>query len=316
MNIKQIFLYKYDCNLKYFINNRLGFIVEIILTNGESRYGEIAPLPGFSKESLKKAFIQLNQLLPQLINKELSFIHHLLKKALYPSVLFGLYSLLFPNTSAEGITSGLLYQTNYKEEIDLLLASNIRFAKIKVGSFSIDETITYVKNILSYTDQIAFHIDVNRKWKKKELDLFLSSIGPDQIRYIEEPLCNKRAFLSFINKKKHRFACDESLRQCSDLPLQKIDYLIIKPTIQRDMLPIITGYQHKVILSSSFETLVGIKSICHLAHAFNITTPLGIDTLKAFHQPICVSSYEIKDGMINIDPIKLDKNRLTTLLVC
>jgi O-succinylbenzoate synthase len=315
MKVKQFSLYSYNCNLRSFVSNRYGLIVKILLENKEERFGEVSPLPYFSKESLAQALSQLKQIMPSLIGKDILSIQRLLSQQLYPSVLFGMQSLLFPNVQAKGLVSGLLDASCYQEEVDRLLERGIYFAKIKLRSFSISDAIGIVNKILSYTNAIRFHLDINRKWNKKDLSTFLSHVDTNRLRYIEEPLSRQKSFLSFIHQTNYPFAFDESLRRYEDLPLDKINQLIIKPTMQKNMIDLLKLYPQKSNLSSSFESLAGIKSICHLAERFSIQNPLGIDTLDAFTETFYSSTFAVNNGMIIIDPLEVDEKKLTKIII-
>ncbi len=113
---------------------------------------------------------------------------------------------------------------------------------------------------------------------------FFSQFAVDAFDYVEEPFQNPNDLALF----SHPLAVDESfpqdlsLRQLEVLPTLKA--LIYKPTIQGGII----GCLHlldwnrkrgvELVLSSSFESDVGLGHIASMAHRLSLTSPIGIGT--------------------------------------
>ena len=76
---------------------RQGVLVRIIDEKGQSGWGDVAPLPKWSQETLEEALDQLHKIMHDIINIDWTARHwfeHLKHLNLLPSVSFGLESAL------------------------------------------------------------------------------------------------------------------------------------------------------------------------------------------------------------------------------
>ncbi len=119
------------------LNRREGLIIELTNENGQVGLGEIAPLPGFSKESLKAAKAQTLRLRRNILGKIIPFK---LTSGLLPSVRFGVESaiedLLKPSKESKRIPVNAYLAGSEKticREGKHLLKRGFTTFKVKIG---------------------------------------------------------------------------------------------------------------------------------------------------------------------------------------
>lgn len=214
-------------------------------------WGEIAPLPGFSLESLEEALDDLRT-----------------KTYSLPSVQFGYHTTLLD-----------LYHPIQLCSIPIKI-------KIKVGHLTPEEALNMIK------PTPHMRIDMNRKWTLEEA-LYFAKHFPC-IEYFEEPLLPGENVHLF----PYPVALDESLREKKTPPYPRIVAHIIKPTMQGFPLPTV----HKeidFILSSSYETELGIHHIAKLTHHLHIPPkPMGLATCHLFEDTLFEETAYIKDNRL------------------
>lgn len=251
---------------------REGLILQI-----DTGWGEIAPLPGFSKETLVEAKKEI-----------LSFLHKNIKPTL-PSVRFGLSCASKPFD-----TSPL--------KVPLCAFKKLRpdctSLKLKLKNIPVKEAISLVK---SYIGKVHLRIDCNRSWTLEEALLFASHFSPSDFEYLEEPVRSFSDLCRFSHLTKFPIAVDESLREQSCFHIPTLKSAIVKPMLMGEIpeLPI------PVVLSSSYESSLGILQIArfaspHIAH--------GLDTFTTdFLQP----PLQVKNGCLtwegSANPIDVEK---------
>lgn len=278
---------------------RSGALINIIDGQGNSGWGDIAPLPKWSKETLEDALQSLNERLHDII--ELAWtpqncLKELAKLKLLPSASFGLESALLSVLSPLPefkVQASALLMGSLKE---ILEQSSLRHlegdtcVKLKVGNLSFEESF-YVINYLK--DKFRLRIDVNRAWTTDDSLLFFSQFPLDTFDYVEEPFQNPHDLVRFL----HPLAVDESFPD--DLSLEQLETfptlkaLIYKPTIQGGMVGCIPLHEWAskrgiaLILSSSFESDLGLAHIASMAHRLALSAPVGIGTYKFLNDYIC-----------------------------
>jgi len=291
---------------------------QIPLTNGELRkgallrvhdqknygWGEVAPLPGWSHETLEDSLGELNQKLSSImkINWTASnYLEELSKLKLLPSLSFGLESALFKMLTppcAFSVPVAALLMGTLQEILAKAEKLETKFVKLKVSQLSFEEAHSAIRALLKLG--LRPRIDVNRAWEKEDSLKFFSEYPKDTFDYIEEPVKNPHDLIDFT----HPFAVDESFPH--DLTLSDLESfpslkaLVYKPTMQGGMSEFMPLYEWaqklgiKLVLSSSFESDIGLMDIASMAHRLALTAPIGIGT------------WHYLTETINGDPLKFD----------
>lgn len=267
---------------------RKGILLHLTNQEGKTAVSEISPLPGFSLETLEDTLKQLKTIKQKLMTTwwTVGVLHHLSNLGLYPSVYFAvetaLLELLAPVEEAHPVKKyGLLFGS--PDEIYArageIKNEGIEHVKIKLGHFKPKNAHQIVQKL---SETFRLRIDLNRKWDFEETMRFCGSYPQDFFDYIEEPATCPEDLLKFT----YPYAIDETLRDIKDLaPFTKMSNLkafILKPTMTYPITPYL-NLGPEVVLTSSFESPVGIRQIENMVHHLGLTeTKHGLDTLRYF----------------------------------
>jgi o-succinylbenzoate synthase len=223
MIIKNVKIWQYSIPLrtplitsKSTLVKRQGFIVRAETNSDLVGYGEIAPLEGFSRESLDEARRAVFSLQRRLEGQPIplepsalrtSYVGRGGDRLSLPSVPFGIETLLadlaaqaagvslsrWYNPQASGrvpvnaILSGS--RAEIKEQLSHMLPRGYRAYKLKVGVDTDErelEKIAYLRDTLG--DSINIRLDANRALGYDQAVKFLAGATQFKIEYIEEPL--------------------------------------------------------------------------------------------------------------------------------
>ncbi len=292
-------LYHYTLPLRTFAHQREGLLLQTTFEGNNQGWGEIAPLPGRSRETLVQAEEQL-----------LQAIHGKLRSLPLPSVAFGLECALTPYSPPTHRFPlwALLAGTPDAITDKALRAEQEGFAslKIKVSNLSPSDAERIIRPLIG---RFQLRIDVNRAWSVDEAVNFFSRFPEQAIACVEEPTYE----LDRLSTIPFPFALDESL---PEIPFSKIatfphlTTLIIKPTITGGSyaLKIIEQIGKQIILTGAFESGIGTAQIAALAHRLNlIENPLGLDTYRFLQEDLLDSPLDFSKGSLEL-PSQLNLN--------
>ncbi|MFZ4772531.1 MAG: enolase C-terminal domain-like protein [Chlamydiia bacterium] len=181
-------------------------------------------------------------------------------------------------------------------------------AKLKVSNLNFDEAAEVIDQL---KDQFRLRIDVNRAWTKAGSLHFFSQFALDAFDYVEEPFKNPKELREFTHPLAidESFPADLSLHEMEELPTLKA--LIYKPTIQggRSMCSFLSKWaaERKIdlVLSSSFETDLGLAHIAAMAHRFSLSAPVGIGTYHYLNELVCEPPLRFSGPIVSI-PTQLE----------
>lgn len=289
MKIKNFLLHPYEIVLTYG-QVRYGVLLQITDEKGNIGTGDIAPLPNWSQETLEEALIEIEKKKEEILRiewKESGCLEDLKRLHLLPSVTFGLesalLSLLDPPLPSTVLKSALFMGSleEILKQASLRKKEGYFFAKLKVGNLSFIEA---KEAIFQLKDMFRLRIDVNRAWETKESLDFFTKFPINAFDYVEEPFKSPHDLHLFT----HPLAVDESFPKDLSLgDLEKIPALkalIYKPTIQGGMIGCLSLLEWTrkrgidLVLSSSFESEIGLAHIASMAHRLSLRAPIGIGT--------------------------------------
>jgi len=259
-------------------------------------YGEAAPLPGFSKETLAEVHASCNQFAKQIpdflnLNTEKDKSEYLKNHSInYPSVLFALDTLWCDwHARKQGIPLQNFIFNQYQEQIfcNAVISSSHKAAmyeqvicfvkkgftsiKLKVGR-SPDIELQLIKKIRDAYPEIHIRLDANRNWNKEFALEMLSELEPFDIEFCEEPTADLEDVKGCTTIP---IAADESVRTVSQaasvIKKNLADVLILKPMLFGSLNSIFVtneiavNHNKEVVFTSSFESVVGRTMISVLA---------------------------------------------------
>lgn len=299
---------------------RKGLFIKISDDQEHIGWGEVAPLPNWSRETLEEAFQQLKRKHQQILERDWNAencLQEIDQLKLLPSVSFGLESALFSlltplsnyNIAASALLMGsaeeILAQAQARHE------EGYRSAKLKVSNLSSKEASEIIHQL---KDRFSLRIDVNRAWEARESLRFFSQFPLDTFDYVEEPFQNSDNLVYDLAQFPHPLAIDESypnnlsLKQLESLSTLKA--LIYKPTIQGGVLGAISLCEWaaakgiEVVLSSSFESDIGLAFVASVAKRLSLRESVGIGTYHFLSRQISTTPLKFSNGVFAI-PAKI-----------
>ncbi len=297
---------------------REGMLVALEAEEEFLAWGEAAPLPGFSLETLDLVEKEAYQISCSFLgmSRHGRQHHELSTKGISPAVHFAfqtaldnlsaweartpLHEFLNPNAPDQvGLCALVDGATEVKRKrARRAIQLGHRTLKIKVGAFDIEQDASLVREILDDCgSEIHLRLDANRAWNREQALRFCRNIPVDQIAFLEEPTQDFHDLLYIQKNTGIACAVDETLQALSqrmfdpryrtmrkgteDLRnvVEQACFLVWKPSL---CFPIpMLGIQSKVpiVLSAAYESGVGTAAI--LAHAASISAnPMaaGVDT--------------------------------------
>ncbi len=220
------------------ITERVGYYWLVTASNGIMAQGEIAPLEGFSQETLKKAKHDLEEMndafrsweIPVAKNELLERLRNdVMLQECCSSTCFGIESALIAlasqstgmtlNAFLEGnerpVQSAFLLQgTNEQilEEAKKAVDAGTKIFKLKVGNRNIPIDVKNVQDLRALVGkELVLRLDANRGWNMTEAVIFVECIGRENIEYIEEPVNHMDRLDEFYHATHMPVALDETL---------------------------------------------------------------------------------------------------------
>ncbi len=294
------------------LNKRESLVVELLGRSGHTGSGEAAPLPGVSVESLGTVLHQLTFLQREwqgrsLPEDPLALCSRLKKdldaSLLAPAVIFALESAVLSLAASEQNISIAEYlggsATNVESacliqgDLETVKASAIQYCKsgysifkLKVGNRNIPLDVNKVEALRETIGNNArIRLDANASWSLDEAVSFAEAVGKMNIEFIEEPCKNENDYELFFRRTDIHFAVEthSTVRSIEDWEgIQGLKAFVVKPMISGG----ITGFLLlqktvkpfgiPIVISSSFESGVGLRMLANLASLTD--TPCGLGT--------------------------------------
>jgi len=344
VNIAAFDVYRYSLKLNQALSlngrnfeQRNGFIIHLKSDRGADGFGDIAPLPGVSKETLDESKTQIQALRASLCGQPISERFAALNgqldtwlngSSLYPSVRFGLesailnliantkniplYKLIAKTNPAKIKITGLLSgsEDQIAAQAQGLIAAGFTELKLKVGK-DLEQAIAKVRKVNDIIyGKALLHVDANRAWTFDRALEFGKEIGCDAVNYIEEPFKDIEKIPEFFDETLIPVALDESVAQMAFDDIKSIpgvDILVLKPTLLGGIektFQIIRRSEDlalDTVISSAFESSVGIVTLANLAGTVSHhSVAAGLDTFKWFADDTMRTTPRIEKGSMDI----------------
>lgn len=293
------------------VTHRAGLLLALVDTEGDVLgWGDCAPLPGFSEETLAEAEVQLRAWVDEGGASEVS-------DALLPSVRF---AVQMAKRQAENPRKSLakLLSDNAAERIAInalidsrvLPNSGSGFAavKLKVARRPLVEEVAQVQRLRAQVGpSVPIIADANRGWELGEACAFAEAVKEFDLLYVEEPLKDP----SRLGEVPLPVALDETLLECEAEALPSYENIVgyvLKPTLLGGLdrawgfgeQAVARGLQ--VTVSGAFESGVGTWQLACLAAAIpGGRNFAGLDTYSRLAEDVLSSRLSLAQNQIEVD---------------
>lgn len=252
------------------VHSRQGWLLRCEDSNGV-RWAEVAPFPGWSEESAE----DVEQLLRRVAAGEVSALAQL------PCTAWAAWQLgleieeaLAPAPSAQLIGTVR----------DLPVAETTDTCKVKIAVYPPEEEIPQLRSWLSRNANARLRVDANGGLDPSQLAGWLQFLASEpQVEYLEQPLPRGQEKLLWneAGELTRRLALDESVMRPADLQ-QWVEagwpgYWIVKPSLFGNpsaLLSLNSSQRQRIVLSSVFETPVGLCGLQALSHLLGPDRPV------------------------------------------
>ena len=267
---------------------------------GDFHYGEVAPLPGFSKENIEDC----EQLLKELLSESQQIEIDALKNRLvgfnnYPSLLFALEQLVLSceinksDLTEREVKTNRLIGLDSKEIVILkvreFVDAGFEILKLKIGRPDFMDDLEIIKSLQKeFGYKIRLRLDNNGIWNISEAVRNIKLLTEFNIEYIEQPVNNIEDLQVLAEKSPIPIAADESIRNFDDVVKlinnEMIKYLVLKPTIRLGIFNTLKTIKLaneagvNIIISSAFETAIGRNTLIYLSSIVHKNTAHGLNT--------------------------------------
>lgn len=249
---------------------------EGLILNYNDGWGEIAPLPSFSKETFSEAKEEILSCLPFLDSAQPTLA----------SVQFGLSCAKTPFSLSPLKVPICAFQSPQRGNSHL---------KLKLGSLPLDEALSLTRK---YYRKYRLRLDCNRKWSLQEALYFASHFSVDDFDYLEEPVQTLSELIRFSQITRFPVAVDESAQEAALCEIPTLKAVVVKPTL----LGSIPHFPHPIVLSSSYESSLGHLLIAK--RAASNTLPLGLGTCTLCCDEILEPPLRLSNGYLHWSPSK------------
>jgi o-succinylbenzoate synthase len=274
---------------------REGLILRLSEHHREG-WGEAAPLPGFSHETLAQAKTELQHAAQCWLNNATP------PETLCPSAAFAFSCAcaeLDESLPAAMMTEGaLLCDDDLEIAIRRLRATpEIMLAKLKLGRHTPAEDAARTRRLLEAFPALRLRLDANRAYTLDDAHRF-AEVLPQALRerivFIEEPCATREASRAFARSTHIVIAWDESTRE-PDFVVQReegVAAIIVKPTLIGDLArcralcQAAHHHQLDAVISSSVESTLGLTQLARIAAWLTPGTVPGLDTADALAQQV------------------------------
>ncbi|MEA3287299.1 MAG: o-succinylbenzoate synthase [Candidatus Marinimicrobia bacterium] len=345
LELRSARLYKFSLPLKHelelkhtTLKYREGLILILTDTSGHVGFGEISPLPGYSRETIETAVYKTTMLVDRIINFG-EFTSHQYSRAnlnwekrTAPSVVYfgietallallanarsiSLGAMLYGHSSNKIPINGLIRSSisHWVPEADYLINEGYSTLKIKVGRINPILEARGIQEIRQFAGPgIKLRLDANRSWDLETALEFGKIVASENIEYIEEPIENPADLPRFYDGCGVHFAFDETLHNISDPTISFDSYtglkaLVLKPTLigcTARFISLVNQAKDQNILpvlSSSYESDVGLAALAQLAGSITgEDLAVGLDTRSALTSGTVKKPSSIQNGWMPV----------------
>lgn len=345
MRIARVRLYRYALPLDRplhlrgaTLNERRGLIVRVDDDAGRWGAGDVAPLPGFSRETLEEVTAEALRTVravegcvvpPRLREVSDRFERWLYWQHLSDALNSGVQAAVMDLAAQAGGTSlavwladdaaarvpvnGLLLGEGpgLLRFAEALVASGYRALKLKVGRGDPATEAALVRGLREVTGaDAALRLDANRAWDYDEARAFLRAVADCGVEYVEEPLRDPTRLVRLSRETGVPVALDETLAEAGIEALERwrgVKAVVLKPTL-------LGGFEMTwwmarramnagmtPVVSACFESGAGLADLAHLAASFGQPgVAAGLDTYRWLAEDVLAERIDMDAGVVDL----------------
>ena len=302
--------------------------------DGIEGWGDAAPLSGYGTHTLESALRELRWFLGWEAGTRIS------RDALddtfaSPSVRFAIDTALHEIEAREhGFSSLCELSSGWRERVPVAalvetgtgvgdIESAAVAIKLKVGVASVEDDVARVRAIRARMgDAVKIRADANRAWDLETAQTFIEQCEELNLEYLEEPCRTLEAFAELALRSQTPLAVDETLHEVLETAAVGVDrrarlrqalgtmpdvsVWVVKPTYVGtwssvcSIMKIAREEGKKVVLSSAYESGVGMRALLTLAAASPFDEPAGFDTYQRLATDVLLPRPEIRPPMVGV----------------
>lgn len=332
------------------VERRGGLLVRLTTTDGAVGWGDAAPLPGFSTETLTEVETHARSVGERWSDEHLprsggSFdqkVRTLTEDEHWPASLrFAMETAvvaLLASACGRSI-SAVLGAPRATVELNALIpdlldggeqrAARLREAgyraiKVKVGRGSLPEEAEAVQTIArALGEEVALRLDANRAWSMDTAVEFAEAIRGVNVDYVEEPLVDPERIGDFGSQTWLPVALDETTREVGPDVLRElpVSAVVLKPTLlgglrkTREWIRAAREHDVTPVLSAAYESGVGLRMLVALA-ATATDVPAGLSTYDRLAADVLTPRLPLEGPTVDVEAVtasdfQVDRARLT-----
>ena len=186
-------------------------------------------------------------------------------------------------------------------------------AKLKVGAQDPTADLARIEQVLSNCPGITLRLDANGAWTLKSALAMLHALPGDRVELVEQPVSPPEfmALLDAYDGRGPRVAADESCVAFTDasglLDDGRVGALVIKPAVVGGLLAAQRLFERamadgiQIIISNLMESAVGRLAAAQLAAAWpQLPGPHGLATAGWFAQDLAPAVERIENGLLDL----------------
>lgn len=297
-------------------DHRAGRLLRLTDAEGREGWGDAAPLPGFSAETLAEAEDALTAVLSIVEGRELDPtdlvrptgpFHMALDAAGLPASARYALDLALAEVAAQALGRTLPQALHPDPAVRLplngllmgdreaVVGQAARMAeagtvavKLKVGRGSLGEDLLTIRAVREAVGEgVALRLDANRAWTEEEARAFAEAVAGFGVDYVEEPLRDPAGLPALWLDTGLPVALDETLQEPGGAEAIHgwAEAAVLKPTLVGGLMATLRlaaaarSVGVRPVLSAAFESGVGLRGVAALAAATG-AEPAGLDTYR------------------------------------
>lgn len=345
MDITTVVLYQYDLPLhsplemeNSTLERRQGLLLRLETKRGSVGWGDAAPLPGFSVESLAKVKAHARSLASEWLGTRIPESKDVLSSSLptlpnspdCPAALqFAVESAvvdLLATTHGTAVPTVLgtprstvalnalitRPEVNGAAKARRCRTQGYRAVKVKVGRASVENEVQWLRTIQrGLGDAVALRLDANRAWSRAEAEAFVEATDDLGIEYVEEPLSDPTQIEGLVTKTDLPVALDETTREVDPAVLRRglpVSAVVLKPTLLGGLQRterwrrMARGNDVTPVVSAAYESGVGLRMLVALA-ATGANTPVGLSTYDRLAADVLRSPLPLNGPTVDVGAV-------------